>query len=150
MKKLSMLIMSMITSASIGATMCSKNDATTIVLDPAIGGTNYGYSQANSTWWASFPCGTIRGISACLSSANGQSTGGYIADLQDNGESVIGGETNGLHCWCKMTHPAVSLWVFFYSASSADECARFCAYYCGYRAQDYSALRGGLFGSVRH
>ena len=149
MKGLSIIIMAMITSTAIGATMCSKNDATTIVLDPAINGTNYGYSQANSTWWATFPYGTIRGISACLSSANGQSMGGYIADLHDNNEPVVGGETNGLYCWCKMTHPMVSPWVFYYSHSSAGDCAGNCAYYCGYFALNYSALRGGLFGSVR-
>ncbi len=149
MKRLSIIIMAMITSTAIGATMCSKNDATTIVLDPAINGANYGYSQANSTWWTSFSYGTIRGISACLSSNNGKSVGGYIADLHDNGESVVGGETNGLHCWCKMTHPMVSPWVFHYSFSSADVCARSCAYDCSNSARVDSNMRGGLFGSVR-
>lgn len=43
-----------------------------------------------------------------------------------------------------------SLWVFGDSNSSADGCARYCASDCGDGARDYSALRGGLFGSVRN
>ena len=134
------------------ATMCSKNDTITIMLDPSIGDSSnstYGYSTAQSTWWTAFPYGTVRGISACLSSKYGQSLGGAVADLHDNNALVVGGETNGEHCWCKMTHPAASLWVFRNTFSSASDCASSCAYRCGYDVQAYSAMRSGLFGSVR-
>lgn len=150
-------IMIMLTNSAFGATMCVKDDVMSIVLDPGIGSTTtatYGYSTAESTWWTAFSYGTIRGISACLSSNYGQSLGGYVAQLSDTNPDtnesarVVGGETNGLHCWCKMTHPAVSLWVFNVSYSSADECAGYCADGCGSRARYSSALRGGLFGSV--
>ena len=147
------IIMMLITMPVFAATMCVKNDTISIVLDPAIGDTSnstYSYNTAQSTWWTAFPYGTIHGISACLSSNYSQSLGGYVAQLTDNGERVVGGETNGLYCWCKMTHPAVSLWVFNNSYSSADVCAGHCAYNCGYNARYNSALRGGLFGSVRN
>ena len=51
------------------------------------------------------------------------------------------------YCWCRMTHPASSRWVFRYS-DSASACASACASYCGFNAQNSAALRSGLFGSV--
>jgi len=149
MKKVMMIIALMIPMVAQSATMCSKNDTITIMLDPSIGGTNYSYNTAQSTWWTWFPYGTVRGISACLSSAYGKSRGGYVADLHDNNELVVGGETNGEHCWCKMTHPAASLWVFARTYGSASDCARNCAYDCGYSVRNHSDMRSGLFGSVR-
>ena len=153
------IIMLGITESVFGATMCVKNDTVSIILDPGIGNENnstYGYSTANSTWWTGFPYGTIRGISACLSSSHGKSRGGYVAGLTDTNPdtnetaTVVGGETNGLYCWCKMTHPAASLWVFSNSRSSASGCAANCASDCGYYARNGSDLRAGLFGSVRN
>lgn len=148
MKKLIIIIALMVPMVAPGATMCSKNDTITIMLDPSIGGTGYSYSQAQSTWWTWFTYGTVRGISACLSSAYGKSMGGTVSDLHDNNELVIGGETNGQYCWCRMTHPALSLWAFRYDGGSASHCAANCAYYCGYNVRDSSVLRAGLFGSV--
>ena len=153
------IIMLGITESVFGATMCVKNDTVSIILDPGIGNENnstYGYSTANSTWWTGFPYGTIRGISACLSSSHGKSRGGYVAGLTDTNPdtnetaTVVGGETNGLYCWCKMTHPAASLWVFRNSYSSASDCANGCASDCGNYARTFSGLRAGLFGSVRN
>ena len=149
MKKLLILIALIIPTILPAATMCSKDDTITIMLDPSINGTNYSYNTAQSTWWTWFPYGTIRGISACLSSNYGKSLGGYVADLHDNNELVVGGETNGAHCWCKMTHPAASLWVFDYTFSSASACAYYCANYCGDSVRSNSVMRSGLFGSVR-
>ena len=150
MKKAHILILLALTAPTVSpaATMCSKNDTTTIVLDPSIGGTGYSYSQAQSTWWTWFSYGTVRGISACLSSNNGKSMGGTVADLHDNNALVVGGETNGQYCWCRMTHPALSLWAFYNDSGSAGLCAGICAYYCGNYVRIASALRAGLFGSV--
>ena len=150
MKKIIMLISLILPIATNAATMCVQNNNVSILLDPAIEGTNYSYNTAQSTWWTWFPYGTIRGISACLSSNYGQSRGGYISQLTDQGSRVVGGETNGEHCWCKMTHPAASLWVFHNADGSGTDCANLCAIYCGYYARYYSDLRRGLFGSVRN
>ena len=152
-----------ITDSVFGATMCVKNDTISVALDPSINGTNYSYSAANSTWWTWFTYGTVRGISACLSSKQGKSLGGaytagvlmdYDPDVEGataaDAVPVVGGEKNGLHCWCKMTHPAASLWVFRYSYSSRSDCESNCAYNCGYNVRYYADMRRGLFGSVRN
>ena len=152
MKKLILIIALIMPIVAPAATMCSKNDTITIMLDPSIGdstNSTYGYSTAQSTWWTAFPYGTVRGISACLSSKYGQTLGGAVADLHDNNELVVGGETNGEYCWCKMTHPAASLWVFADTISSASFCAGSCASACGSIVRLYSGMRSGLFGSVQ-
>ena len=149
MKKLIMIIALIMPMMAQAATMCSKNDTITIMLDPSVAGEGYSYNTAQSKWWTWFTYGTVRGISACLSSNYGKSLGGYVADLHDNNELVVGGETNGEHCWCKMTHPAASLWVFRHTYSSASDCADLCANNCGYYVRYYSGMRSGLFGSVR-
>lgn len=65
-------------------------------------------------------------------------------------------DKKGKNCWVRIKfkdtdgQEKTSLWVFSYSLSSAGACAGHCADGCGYRARYVSALRGGLFGSVRN
>ena len=151
---IAILLCGIMTDSVYGATMCSQSGTTTIVLDPTINGNGSSYNTTYSTWWTAFPYGTISGISACLSSNYGQSMGGYISKLTDTNPDtgvtsrVVGGETNGKYCWCKMTHPAVSKWAFYNNYGSASNCAARCANGCGYYVQVNSGLRAGLFGSV--
>lgn len=150
MKKLIIIIAMILPMALPAATMCSKNDTITIVLDPSIGGTNYTSSSVTFKWSAWLPYGTVRGIAACLSSAYGKSIGGTVVDLHDNGELVVGTETNGGLCWCRMTHPALSLWVYDGNYGTGSVCASNCAKNCGYNtiAASVLALRQGLFSSA--
>lgn len=151
MKKLIIIIAMILPMALPAATMCSKNDTITIVLDPSIGGTNYTSSSSTFKWSAWLPYGTVRGIAACLSSGYGKSRGGTVVDLHDNGELVVGTETNGSYCWCRMTHPALSLWTFSYNYETDSKCESNCALNCGYYTKAASGvpeLRRGLFSSV--
>lgn len=118
--------------------MCSDNDYVTIVLDPGVAGTSYTYSAANMTWNTVFPYGNVSGVAVC-----NDTSGSY--GVASNAEQY---ETGGVKCWCKMTHPAVSRWVFYDSDSSASDCADFCAYRCGYSVRYSSFFRSGVFGSV--
>ena len=137
-----------------GATMCSKNDTVTIMLNPQIGGTVFKPQENSSTWWTSFSYGTVHGISACLSSKYGKKQGGTISQLTDTNPNtnesarVVGGEANGKYCWCKMTHPALSLWVFNNEQELASSCASNCAYHCSINVYYISDLRTSLFGSI--
>ena len=109
--------------------------------------TSNGNSYRNKTDWAS-TCTTnrvstpISGIGIC-SSTDGGSMGATATELDTS--STAGGNK---YCWCKMTSPAVSRWVFAYSGTSADGCARVCAHYCADRVQLYDTLRSALFGSL--
>lgn len=53
-----------------------------------------------------------------------------------------------LNCWCKMTSPAVSRWVFNISNTSAGYCAQNCARTCANTVRNTAAFRSALFGSL--
>ena len=83
---------------------------------------------------------------------------GYIAsDSNDistlNGQwtSQTGGGTlasDEYHCWCKLTSPAASPWVFDGTGSSASDCALDCASDCANFVRIAARFRGAVFGSV--
>ena len=124
--------------AANASVMCSSDDYVTVVLDPYVDGTNRTYNAAAMTWTTVFPYGNVSGIAVC------NDTGGSYG-VASNDEQY---ETGGVKCWCKMTHPAVSRWVFSNSYSSASDCAANCASYCGNSVQGNSGFRSGVFGSV--
>lgn len=122
----------------LAVSVCAKNDVVTVVLDPTLAVSSYEYNNATGVWKAKTSYGTVTGISTCLASGGTQ----YKADPSVDAK---GGETLGSYCWCKMTHPMASAWVF---GNSYVYCSTSCTYYCGFYFQNYSALRSGLFGSV--
>ncbi len=153
MKRIITALMMMITIPSFATTMCAVDNSVVVVLDPTVAGTAGGtYDATAGLWNATFPYGMIYGISACLNTGQGKSMGYYESQLTDtnNGETnlVQGSEKYGRYCWCKMTHPVASLWVFNGDYGSAASCASSCTYYCGYYARYVEAMRVGLFGSV--
>ena len=147
------LVMMMIPCVGGALTMCVRDSAMVVSLDPAVGGTGNKYNAAEMVWSATFPYGTIYGEATCLSAADGtpsENTMGVYTNSK--GEMLPRGDVftqrlDGGYCWCRMTHPAYSRWVFG-SSNSASACASACADYCGNGARDSAALRAGLFGSV--
>ncbi len=155
-----LILSSLITTPSVATEMCARNDTIVIPLDSNVGGSSAGYSAAEATWWAIFNYGRIYGVSTCLSAAEGGKPSGNIGVItNDKGEMLpddealagrTGKDADGNargYCWCKMTHPASSRWVFD-SSFSASACASTCANYCGGHAYNNDTLRSGLFGSV--
>ena len=150
-----LIILAMVTMCvpSFATTMCAPNDTVVVVLDPTLGCSGSTYDNTAGTWTARFSYGNISGISACLNSNRGKGMGGWVANLTDtdnNGDehTVVGSEKYGRYCWCRMTHPVASRWVFNYDSGSASSCASNCTNNCGNNAQNNVALRVGLFGSV--
>ena len=123
--------------------MCASENAIVIVLDPSIQPTSSSHDAPTFTWHAVFSYGTITGISACLNYNSGQS------DQANNG-TVFGGEQKGNYCWCKITHPAVSKWV--YTGNNTSDCATACTGYCksyvGGSASSNVGKRGALFKTI--
>lgn len=160
MKKIVLILCLFMTIPVMATEMCARNDTIVIPLDSNVGGSSSGYSAAEATWWAIFSYGRIYGLSTCLSAAEGGkpsgSMGVYTNDkgqMLPQDEALAGrsgkdadGNDRG-YCWCKMTHPASSRWVF-YNSYSASSCASGCAANCGSYARNNAALRSGLFGSV--
>jgi len=148
MKKIIIGVIMLITGTVAHATtMCATDDTMAIVLDPAINGTSNTYNSEIFEWSTVFSYGTLWGIATCVDTKG--TYGVAVDELRDsNGELAKGGERTGVNCWCQMTHPAVSRWVFHYANSSVADCRTYCANYCGDYVRNYSAFRAGVFGSL--
>jgi hypothetical protein len=93
--------------------------------------------------WAVWGCtgGTVSrfsGISYCSDTSNGKSIG-------QKGDP---GNYNGRSCWCMLTNPAVSAWVFRYNHNDEADCLNSCTNYCGHSSVTNDTLRLGLFSAL--
>ena len=82
----------------------------------------------------------ISGIGICSST---QGSGLQTATELDTSSNT----DENKHCWCKMTSPAVSPWVFAYTPTDAAACFQLCARRCSDELRK-AALRRALFGSL--
>ena len=153
MKKYFLIIPILLTIPAYASIMCAKNDSVVVILDPSITPDSQGF-DSTGIWWANASYGHIRGIQASLSSNYNKSVGNYIEHLTDTNsegitKTVVGGEENGNHCWCKLTHPVSSAWVYSGQRQgyiNGGTCQGLCAY--TFRQSYYEYFRGGLFGSI--
>ena len=108
-------------------------------------------SYYNKTDWAA-TCITngvstpISGIGICSNTE--ESTAGsliYPTATEIDTSSII---YDNRYCWCKMTSPAVSRWVYNSSYSSADNCSESCTRNCAHSIHYTASFRSALFGSL--
>ena len=114
-------------------------ETTTCTSTPTAG--NADWSATCTTNGTSVP---IKGIAMCSNQAADATLGTSDAITTVSSDS----DATNYHCWCKMVEPAVSSWVFVIASSSAGFCANVCSYRCAHYAQNYSAFRSALFGSL--
>ena len=105
--------------------MCARDDTMVLVFDKDIGGSGSGSNATEWTWWVNFAYGRIAGDATCLSAAEGlgrtsgqgayYGTGDYSKTFIEAESGLKGTDSDGndrKYCWCKMTHPVSSRWVF--------------------------------------
>ena len=120
---------------------------TAIILDPSVAGNENGNTsnQEDATWTTTFPYGTISGIASC----NDIFGTGYGKPYSGNQNNITAGYQDGQsNCWCRMTSPVRSAWVFRTTYESASNCATDCASICGYVVRVSASYRRGIFGSA--
>ena len=139
---LSVITAIMIVTNTNATTMCVTNDNNSIILDPSVEGTSYTSQASSKTWITTFPNYTVNGIATCNST-----TASYEAHPEYNFDNNYV-SSEGTECWCKMTSPVRSAWVFDYGFSSASDCVSQCANYCGSGVRYYSDVRERFFGSA--
>lgn len=76
--------------------------------------------------------GSISGIAVCVDTA------GVYADTGTPSKE------NGKNCWCKMTTPSGSSWVYSNEYTDYDKCANDCANSCAYDTMENSGFRNSL------
>ena len=107
---------------------------------------NYSAYQYHTDWAATCTTNGVRtpisGIGICSSTeASKYQT---ATELDTSSTSA-----NNKYCWCKMTSPAVSRWVFVSRPlASAGSCAMNCAYFCADYVRSIAVFRSALFGSL--
>lgn len=140
-------LIAMFCASADATTMCATDDTLAIVLDPVINGTAHSYNTDLFEWSATFSYGTVWGIATCVDTSGTSNTA--VEELRDsNGEIATGGERTGKYCWCQLSHPAKSRWVFRSAYSSVAVCRSNCANYCAHNVRSNSAFRTGVLGSL--
>ena len=125
MKRMLIIFMMLFCLPCIATEMCARNDTVIIPLEAANNGVSYGNNNNEFTWWVDFDFGRVYGYSTCLSADEGLGRTGTMGAYYGTGDyaktpitaepGLKGTDTNGndrKYCWCKMTHPASSRWVF--------------------------------------
>ncbi len=147
---------------SVGAmTMCTRDRSLVISLDPSINGTSYDKNNSEWKWWVDFSYGRVYGDATCLSAAEGlgRTTGqGAYYGVEDYAKTTITAEpalsgldadgNERMYCWCKMTHPASSRWVFNNANASASACVSMCSDYCGCNVRAAPRCAGACLGRL--
>ena len=141
-------------------TMCVRDSSLVVSLDQSIAGSGSGYNASEMVGWTEFSYGRIYAEATCLSEAEGgkpSGSKGVITNAdgvmlsQDVPSGLKNNDADGNergYCWCRMTHPAYSRWVFSDNFGSAFTCNQHCARRCAEFTKGDAALRSGLFGSV--
>ena len=85
---------------------------------------------------------TVVGVTAC-SATQGTSVGQVSETLEtDSAPSA------NKYCWCKMTSPVVSQWVYSGNGSSEADCITGCGQFCVSAMQSKSAFRAGIVSNL--
>ncbi|MBR5625841.1 MAG: hypothetical protein IKW67_03625 [Alphaproteobacteria bacterium] len=135
------------TMAANATDMCARDDVMVLAFDPMVNATSTGSYAPEWSWWVQFPYGRIAGEATCLSAAEAlgrtsgfgayYGTGEYSSTFITVESGLSGVDADGAerkYCWCKMTHPAVSRWVFG-AYSGLSNCATACPAACSGRIQ---------------
>ncbi|MFQ6739684.1 MAG: hypothetical protein ACLRFJ_03395 [Alphaproteobacteria bacterium] len=106
----------------------------------------------DQTWGVTFDgYGNVKGITSC------NSTSGDNADYTWSNNSsnwlkpgnTFTQDSQGQYCWCKMTLPSASGWVFLLDArGNADDCASNCASNCANGVQGDFGFRSAVVSAV--
>lgn len=114
--------------------------------------------QSGNPWGVVFPYGEISGVGVCSNATVPSGSVGTVATeaqataLDDKYNYIVSNNINRSdnksRCWCKMTSPATSNWVFAYYFSSVSCDSSSCGGYCGRYLQNVENMRIGVFGSI--
>lgn len=152
--KIILLFCAVIISPAYSLDMCVENNSVAVVLDPTVAPKSSGSSihAGTSTFKINTDYGILTGVRACLTSNYSVLTYNvYKGVLKENNKLVVGGEKNGGKCWCKLTHPVSSLWVYVADDTNVGTCSRsdYCLTQCkNYLSESYNTS-SGYSGHIR-
>ena len=169
-KIISVILFGLVVCDAGATTMCAQDDKVVIGLNYATVPTSYVADNEKSEWRVHYEgIGTISGISSCanlvadcsnhvpdwrneLLGINGTWNGywagcPYAIDGYD-AKSNYQGRRDGNNCWCKITRPFESEWVYLYIYNK--DCATNCAQECATRGMidNFYGFRAAIIAST--
>ena len=139
----------LISFAANAASMCIPKSTYIAVLVPDKNGTSSDY-DSDGNWTAIFDYTTaglnsvtssvVVGISSCneIPGTVNAAADGISASASDTGN----------YCWCGMTKPLISKWVFVGEYASDEVCAQSCAARCANYAETSTTFRTEIYGNI--
>ena len=156
MRKIIFLIALVLPICTYATDMCARDDTMVLVLDKSASCPGYSSNQQEWIWSKTCQYGRIAGDATCLSLNEGlgqtrqgayYGAGEYANTLITTKSGLSGQDVDGnerKYCWCRMTHPLMSVWVLYGTTPSA--CNNVCAQYCAVLAQ--AVMVSGWFDSI--
>ena len=118
-------------------------------MDPSVDGTgDPTASGVGETWSVTFANSVNGGMVSGIASCNSLTSTWGVAHPEYNNQISKGYQDDGLHCWCRMTSPVRSAWVYTQPKNSASHCAAGCANTCSILIHDYADFRTAVFNSA--
>ena len=176
MKKIILILCVIMTTTVVHATqMCARRNTTVIPLDGAVHASTNAYNLSirndlENMWGSPFPYGWIYGTSTCLSQPeikeykpdwDGKGAVDVLPTDDDEiqGRSGVyytsdGTEYGRSYCYCKMTHPMSSRWVYqngHTASNSVQDCITHCNFACYYmliQATNPNRYRNNLITAI--
>jgi len=138
--------------ATYGATTCIPSGIYFAVLNPDANGTVY--STSGYDWVVNFDYTTGGRYNNTTTHVTGIASCSEVAGTTDSSTGAPGmsAATTGPNCWCEMTAPLASDWVFSgttYTGDTADnDCTSGCATVCANRLATTTTFRTTIYGTV--
>jgi hypothetical protein len=161
MRRFLSVILMLFSVAARAQTMCVRDSSLVLSLDGGVTGEGIGGNRDENIWWVDFSYGRVYGESTCLSvkESLGQTNSGAYYGVNEYANTPIqaiaglnGFDDEGTErkqCWCRLTHPAVSLWVLGRSHGASGACPTNCINDCAnFMKNNNNNLRSGLFKTV--
>ena len=119
----------------------AMSNRTAIILEPSVPGSgNTEYDPTEKTWKATFSYGTVSGVASCNNTA-----GSSNSTAHPEYNSTFTQATTGTQCWCRMTSPVRSAWVYDGPKDNAATCETNCAYNCTYYVNNSASFRTAMY-----
>ena len=138
-------------------TMCARDNSLVITLQAAIPGSSPASKAEDWAWRVNFNYGTLLGEATCLNPSNGHPNNDTITGVivRNDGTNVPNDFPKGMQgsnnffCWCRISHPINTIWVFSTRFDNGGLCKNNCAYYCATNvAAQSTAMRSSMFKNI--
>lgn len=137
-------------------TMCARDNSLVVALNSGIAGDSTAADVNDWTWRTDFSYGALVGEATCLNPTNGHPQNDTITGLtvRNDGTNVPNDFPKGMQgtqnffCWCRITHPINTIWVYSNRFANGAACTNDCTTYCANTVQGNLSMRKAMFNSI--